>query len=172
MAEQLTGSSRRLVLSAVDLKMLTNWDDQVIEDYINILEDFIRTATVVDESTGDLTNLELRVDQAEVDIDALEEDVDDINSQLGLSQVQAMAKAEKLLDELSALAGMVSISKHEQEPDPQILPSRYPRLSIHDLTFTNTTANTNTPSGPTAVQVEAKDKDGNTIYLTGYGSPW
>lgn len=47
----LVKQTDRLVLSPLELKQLTDWDDKVIEDYINILRDYIRLANSVDENT-------------------------------------------------------------------------------------------------------------------------
>jgi hypothetical protein len=44
-----TESLRGLVLSATDLRSLTDWPDALIEDYLNIIDNIITIAAAVDD---------------------------------------------------------------------------------------------------------------------------
>lgn len=163
----LSQQTDRLALSALDLKQLTDWDDKVIEDYINILRDYIRLAVAVDDNIS-------------VDIDLMNE--------IGLGQNQAISNLSKRIDSLLS-SQMVPVSKSVKvEELPVLVASSIPRQTIRNLksevsvigtaTISNIQTdsaiiNTNTPAGTTAYALELKDESGVTLgYLPVYGSLW
>jgi hypothetical protein len=53
MADTTESQLKRLVLSATELRSMTEWPSALIEDYLNILEDLITLANAIDDiSTG------------------------------------------------------------------------------------------------------------------------
>lgn len=163
----LAQQTDRLALSARDLSEITDWDDRVIEDYINILRDYIRLSVAVDENTA-------------IDIDLMNE--------IGLGQNQAIANLSKRIDSLLGVI-MTPVSKSVKADElPLVTPSSIPRQTIRNLksevavigtaTITDiqtdsAVVNTNTPAGATAYALELKDESGSTLgYLPIYGSLW
>jgi len=49
-AEQL----QRLILSAIEIKQITEWPDVLVEDYLNIIENIRILSTTIDKSSTDL----------------------------------------------------------------------------------------------------------------------
>lgn len=163
----LAQQTDRLALSARDLREITDWDDKVIEDYINILRDYIRLAVAVDDNIN-------------VDIDLINE--------VGLGQNQALANLSKRINSL-LITQMTPVYKTVKIDEfPSISASSTPRQTIRNLksevaiigtaTITNiqtdsAVVNTNTPAGATAYALELKDESGLTLgYLPVYGSLW
>lgn len=77
MANGLTSQFNRLVLSAYELKEMTRqggaeWPDQLVEDYLNILEDLIVVAEAVDGDSEGIEELNVRVTQLETDVSDLQ----------------------------------------------------------------------------------------------------
>ena len=95
----LATRTNRLALSAIDLKQLTGWPDAVIEDYINILRDYIRLANAVDENI-------------EVDVDLMVE--------IGLGQNQAIASLTRAID--SALKQQIVPTYKSQDQENPVMP--------------------------------------------------
>ena len=78
---------RSFVLSSFEVKALTGWDDAMVEEWLNILQNFITLATTIDTNEG-------------LGIDSL------ADLEAGLSQaVNRAASNQKIIDELSANIG-------------------------------------------------------------------
>jgi len=52
MAESLSRSLRGLLLSATELRSLTDWPDSLVEDYLTLFENLIKLATEIDTKSG------------------------------------------------------------------------------------------------------------------------
>ena len=98
MAEVTTPLTRRLILSASEVKAMTGWPSAMVEDYIEILRDLIILVEAINAGAGDIlelqeevdlltaavASLEARVQQNEDDIDALGSDVSDLQDAVDL----------------------------------------------------------------------------------------
>ena len=51
--------TRRLVLSAQEIKQITGWPDAMVEDYLNILEDFVALSDEIGTDTARIDALEV-----------------------------------------------------------------------------------------------------------------
>lgn len=45
-----------LVLSAAEIKALTNWPDPIVEDYLNIINNFANIAVIIDVNEESITS--------------------------------------------------------------------------------------------------------------------
>ncbi len=163
----LSQQTGRLSISAAELKQLTGWPDAVIEDYINILRDYLRLAVAVDDGSDTTTDLMVEI---------------------GLGQSQILNKVTKLINSIISEQQFSKPKRERQDDDFAPIASSLSRLKIRNLksevsiigtaTISNiqtdsATINTNTPSGGTAYALELKDESGATLgYLPIYGSLW
>ena len=68
MVDKLTGKLDSLVLSATEVQTLTNWPDEMVEDYLNIIRNLALIAQIVDENDLEIiTNIQKLQQQIEVD---------------------------------------------------------------------------------------------------------
>lgn len=156
MASNIGATLQRLALSAAEIKQLTNWPDPMVEDYLNLLENLIRVVNAADSVTDGVTELN---------------NSQNSNTAAILSGIKR--ELSSYTPEQVKLHSRAIACDHVQTQ-----PSRMPRFTIDDLTFTNlmtgnTTSDTNTPSGATVAALEIQDATGSTVgYVPIYGSLW
>ena len=141
--------SRRLVLTAEELRQLTGWPDQVIEDYLAAIETILSIAETTDNSGIDISILEA------------DSNISPISKRASEQEDYSRKQREKDLDHFTSL-----------------MPSRINRVKVGELMFTDIktdglVTNTNTPGGATAYQLAVKDETGSIVgYIPLYGSAW
>ena len=121
---------RRLVLSAADLRSLTDWPDQLIEDYLGILEDLITLASLIDididaiaENASLIETIQAQAAQNRARSNDLKRATDDLRQLLEAVQAQTGMNRARILntDRTTPVRALNTVYQHN---------GKYP-LSIH-----------------------------------------
>jgi hypothetical protein len=165
MASLLTqAQTRRLVLTAEELKTLSGWPSQVVEDYLAAVETILSIAESLDENNST--------------VNELSEDKIEQTSQLNYMRCDDQIEQSQLNKRIDEDSHGNETTREDQEDFGHVNPSRFNRLTINELGFTEIrsdglTANTNIPAGATAYQLPIYDKGGTILgYIPVYGSAW
>lgn len=89
---------RRLNLSATEIKLLTGWPDSMVEDYLNILQNFLDIQAEIDINGATLSALTVRVDQNEVDISGNAADISTNTSDISNNASNIAANTDSIND--------------------------------------------------------------------------
>lgn len=170
---------RRLILTAEELKNLSGWPSQVVEDYLAAVETIVSIAESLDLNNDNTEQLLAGsgVDNAQIGPRRLGD-----SDEAGLSiERHPDIEQQSTLKERAQTQPECNIFNSRRQCDDEYIaqtPSRVNRLIIGEVTFSSLktdglVTNTNTPGGATAYQLAVKDETGTIVgYIPLYGSPW
>jgi len=131
-----------LVLSATEVKGLTNWPDAMVEDYLNIIRNLIIIASSTDinvnqieQNTQDIAQNSVNINQNRNDIDANTQDIEDLETEVNAILSQYLKSA-------SESDGVVTITDQDDNTltflaEPQIIALEMTvSQSVDSTTFT------------------------------------
>ena len=124
-----------LVLSATEVKGLTNWPDAMVEDYLNIIRNLIIIASSTDVNVDQIEQNTQDIAQNKNDIDANTQDIDDLETEVNAILSQYLKSA-------SESDGVVTITDQDDNTltflaEPQIIALEMAlSQSVDSTTFT------------------------------------
>lgn len=96
---------QRLFLSAEEIKQLTNWPYEMVEDYLNILRDLVLLASNIDINVDQLSAIESNIAALYMDAGANETEI--------RTNAQNIARSEMLLSSLSLQVSTLEVAIEE-----------------------------------------------------------
>lgn len=170
---------RRLILTAEELKQLSGWPSQVVEDYLAAVETIISIAESLDTNNDNTDQLLAGEggDNAQIAVRRVD-DLDENNPGIKRLDDPELQVAPQNRQQEQQECSQCQLRRQEHDEQVSVTPARLNRLTIGEITFSTLktdglATNTNVPGGATAYQLAVKDETDTIVgYIPLYGSPW